>query len=175
MLLLMCPWLSTRDLRGSDFLRSGLTGHSTVLMMEGFNYQEILNQVKEAKIAPPGFLQKGKTMESLIGHTVINLSDETLSKAQVSALEKGLTFCPTPGPPNKAQIWLDFKEFHRRLSLKYHFYYDNKHLQDLKEDELAIVDFMAMNLEECEDPYKDIHKKFVDKSNWKPPRIHQSL
>ena len=145
-------------------------------MMEGYNYQEILNRVKEeAKIAPPGFLQKGKTMESLIGHTVINLSDETLSKAQVGALEKGLTFCPTPGPPNKAQIWLDFKEFHRRLSLKYHFYYDNKHLQDLNEDELAIVDFMAMNLEESEDPYKDIHKKFVDKSSWKPPRIHQSL
>ena len=145
-------------------------------MMEGYNYQEILNRVKEeAKIAPPGLLQKGKTMESLIGHTVINLSDETLSKAQVGALEKGLTFCPTPGPPNKAQIWLDFKEFHRRLSLKYHFYYDNKHLQDLNEDELAIVDFMAMNLEESEDPYKDIHKKFVDKSSWKPPRIHQSL
>ena len=134
-------------------------------MMEGYNYQEILKQVKEeVKIAPPGFLQKGKTMESLSGHTVINLSDETLSKAQVSALEKGLTFCLTPGPPNKAQIWLDFKEFHRRLILKYHFYYDNKYLQDLSEDEMAIADFMAMNLEESEDPYKDIHKKFVDKT-----------
>ena len=56
-----------------------------------------------------------------------------------------------------------------RLSRKYHFYYDNKHLQNLNEDELAIVDFMAMNLEESEDPYKDIHNKFVDKSHWKPP------
>ena len=63
-----------------------------MLMMEGNNYQEILNQVKEeAKIAHPGFLQKCKTMESLIGHTVINLSDERLSVAQVSALQKGLT------------------------------------------------------------------------------------
>ena len=35
-------------------------------------------------------------MESLIGHTVIDMSDETLSKAQVSALEKGLTFFPKP-------------------------------------------------------------------------------
>ena len=84
----------------------------------------------------------------------------TLSKAQV---RKGLTFCPTPGPPNKAQIWLDFKEFHHRLSLNYHLYYDNKHLQDLNEDELALVDFMAMNLEESEDPYKDIHKKMLIK------------
>ena len=83
-------------------------------MMEGYNYQ-ILNQVKEeAKISPPRFLQKGKTMDSLIGHTVINLSDETLSKAQVSVLEKGLNFCPTPGPPNKAQICLDSTNEPRR-------------------------------------------------------------
>ena len=113
-------------------------------------------------------------MESLIGHTVINLSDESLSEAQVSALEKGLTFCPTPGPPNKSQIWLDFKDFYRRLSLKYHFYNGSKHLQNLNEDEMAMVDFMAMNLEENENPYHEIHKKIVDKSTWKP-RIHQSL
>ena len=126
------------------------------------------------KNSPPGFLQKGKTMESLIGNPVINLSDESLSEAQVSALVKGLTFCPTPGPPNKSQIWLDFKDFYRRLSLKYHFYNDNKHLQNLNEDEMALVDFMAMNLEKNENPYHEIHKKFLDKSTWKPPRIHQS-
>ena len=40
---------------------------------------------------------------------------------------------------------------------------------------MAIVDFMAINLEKSEDPYKDIHKKFVDKSHWKLTRIHQSL
>ena len=87
-------------------------------------------------------------MESLIGHTVINLSDESLSEDQVSALEK------------------------RSL---YHFYNDNKHLQNLNEDEMALVDFMAMNLEENENPHHEIHKKFMDKSTWRPPRIHQSL
>ena len=62
MLFLICSWLLLRDLRGAEILRLGITGLSTLLMMEGYNFQEILNRVKEeAKIAPPGFLQKGKT------------------------------------------------------------------------------------------------------------------
>ena len=82
-------------------------------MMATPDMNMILNQIKEeAKIAPPGILPKGKSMDSHIGHTVINLSDTTLTKAQISALEKGLAFCPTPGPPNKSQIWTDFKEFY---------------------------------------------------------------
>ena len=95
MLFLICSWLFLRDLRGAEILRSGITGLSTLLMMEGYNFQEILNRVKEeAKIAPPGFLQKGKTMESLIGHTVINLSDETLSKNTSKCLRKRPNFLP---------------------------------------------------------------------------------
>ena len=88
-------------------------------MMATSDLNEMLNEIKEgAKIAPPpGIIPKGKTMDSLVGHTVINLPDITLTENQVSALEKGLTFCPTPGPPNKAKIWTDFKEFHRRLCL----------------------------------------------------------
>ena len=62
-----------------------LTGHFTLLMTKGSNYQDIWNQIKgDAKIVPPGFLQKGKTMESLTGHTIFTLSDETLSETQVS-------------------------------------------------------------------------------------------
>ena len=79
-------------------------------MMATSDLYEILDHIKEeGKIAPPGILPKGKCMDSLVGHTVINLSDLNLSESQVSALEKGLTFCPTPGPPNKAKIWMDFK------------------------------------------------------------------
>jgi hypothetical protein len=33
-------------------------------------------------------------------------------------LEKGLTFCPTPGRPDYSEIWLNFKEFHRKLEQK---------------------------------------------------------
>ena len=39
--------------------------------------------------------------------------------------KKGLTFCPTPGAPDKSQIWLDFKEFHRRLELMEFFSRDS--------------------------------------------------
>ena len=84
--------------------------------MVNSDINNILNKIKEeAQTCPPGILPKGKSMDSVVGRTVIKLSDTTLTKAQISALEKGLTFCPTPGPPNKSKIWMDFKEFHRRL------------------------------------------------------------
>ena len=85
-------------------------------------------------------------MDSHIGHTVINLSDITLTESQVQALQKGLTFCPTPGPPNKAKIWTDFKEFHRRLCLKFHFYNDNQQFDHLSENEIDLINFMADNM-----------------------------
>ena len=84
------------------------------------------NQVKfdllklEAKTAKPGILPPGTKFKSYIGHTVFNISNIDITEPQVKALEKGLTFCPTPGPPDKAQIWLDFKEFHRRLDCNGH-------------------------------------------------------
>ena len=101
-------------------------------MMERINYLSILDTIKEeAKTASPGILPKGKSMGSFIGHTVINLSDISLTPDQLSALEKGLTFCPTPGPTDKSKIWTDFKAFHRRLCLKYHFHKDNGHFDYL--------------------------------------------
>ena len=129
------------------------------------DFNKILSDIKEeAKIAPPEILPKGKSMESLVGHTVIILSDITLTQAQISAVEKGLTFCSTPGHPNKFQIWMDFKEFHRRLCLKFHFYNDNRKVNYLCDKEVELINFMADNLEEETDPYKQIHNKFVDKS-----------
>ena len=94
-------------------------------MMERIRYLEILNKIKEdAKTALPGILPQGKSMDNYIGHTVINLSDLTLTPEQTTALEKGFTFCPSPGTPDKSLIWTDFKEFRRRLCLKYHFHKD---------------------------------------------------
>ena len=146
------------------------------LIMATLGIDNVLNQIKEKAIsAPPGILPKGITMDSYIGYTVINLSDTTLTKAQVSALEKGLTFCPTPDPPNKSLIWTDFNEFHRRLCLKFHFYNDSQMLNHLSEDELDLINFMANNLDQEMDPNKDLHTGFVDKSTWKPNRVHQSL
>ena len=56
---------------------------------------------QEAINSQPGILPPGKSMRNLIGHTVINISDTHLTQSQTEALQKGLTFCPTPGPPDK--------------------------------------------------------------------------
>ena len=59
----------------------------------------------EAKNSQPGILPKNTNFESYL---------DTLSLISlILILEKGLTFCLKPGPPDKSQIWLDFKEFHR--------------------------------------------------------------
>ena len=117
----------------------------------------------EAKSAQPGILPKNTRFESYIGHTVINLSNTDLTEHQIKALEKGLTFCPTPGPPDKSQIWLDFKEFHRRLELMEFFGREGKD-NDLNITK-SIIDFMNQNAEETSDSTdieddlnKEIHK-----------------
>ena len=45
----------------------------------------------------------------------------------------------------------------------------------LSDNEVDLINFMAENLDEETNPYKKIHQKFVDKSTWKPNRVHQSL
>ena len=91
-------------------------------------------------------LPKDIKFESYIGHIVINLSNTTLDHSQIKALEKRLTFCHTPGPPDKSQIWLDFKEFHRRSELVEFFYRDNKDQNDPLHNP-SILDFMNKNAE----------------------------
>jgi hypothetical protein len=65
----------------------------------------------------PGILKKEDTekFKNLIGKTVINLSDYPITKLLEQVLEKGLTFCPSPGIPDYSEIWLDFKDLHRKL------------------------------------------------------------
>ena len=73
------------------------------------NSKVILDQIKlDSQNYPPGILPPGKSMDSLISHTVINISNIDLTQPQVEALQKGLTFYPTPGPPKKSMIWNDF-------------------------------------------------------------------
>ena len=103
----------------------------------------------EAQSAKPGILPPNTTFESYIGHTVINISNIDLTETQVRALEKGLTFCPTPEPPDKSQIWLDFKEFHRRLELTHHFSNDTPTSPDLGINQ-SIIDFMNKNTEDSD-------------------------
>ena len=128
----------------------------------------------EAKLSQPGILPKNTKFESYIGHTVINLSNTTLEANQIRALEKGLTFCPTPGPPDKSQIWLDFKEFHRRLELMEFFSRDNTDSTDTNINQ-SIIDFTNQNANESqikisnEALNKELQAKFKLTSSWSPP------
>ena len=93
--------------------------------------------------AAPGILPKDTKFESYIGHNVINLSNVQLSVYQLNSLKKGLTYCPTPGAPDKSQIWEDFKEFHRRLELMQFFSPKDKDIElNISQ---SIIDFMNQN------------------------------
>ena len=130
--------------------------------------------------AQPGILPKDTKFESYIGHNVINLSNVHLTEHQIRALEKGLTFCPTPNAPDKSQIWEDFKEFHRRLELM-QFFKPQENQPEVNISQ-SIIDFMNENAKtECNestiesDPYKEIHKNFKNKSSWKPSPPNKTL
>ena len=52
---------------------------------------------------------------------IVNLTDQTLTESQVSLLQKGLKFIPTPSDHKPTQIQQSFSKFRRLLYLKYHF------------------------------------------------------
>ena len=91
-----------------------------------------------------GILAPGKTFDSLIRHSIVNLSDTTLTKNQIDVLERGLTFCHTPYNPDIVEIWNSLEEFFRRLRIKRYF------------DEIPI------------DETEEI-SPFKNKSEWSPP------
>ena len=95
--------------------------------------------------APPGILRPNTEFKSYIGHNVINISKTELNENQVSALEKGLTFCPTPKGPDKSQIWIDFKEFHQRLELVQFFKPNEEQINFDLDVPQSIIDFMNAN------------------------------
>ena len=72
----------------------GYTLHFTVANMSERITSLIDTNTREATKCQAGILPP---MASLIGHTVINVSDQHLTKPHTETLEKGLNFCPTPG------------------------------------------------------------------------------
>ena len=52
---------------------------------------------------------------------VYNLSDYTLSEPEMSLLNKGLKFCPTPPKPDSGILIRDIESFFRSSSIKLHF------------------------------------------------------
>ena len=59
---------------------------------------------------PPITAEDDEVSSKLPSATVVNLSDVVLTSAQISFLEKGLKFCPTPGEPDLGQLAKDLRQ-----------------------------------------------------------------
>ncbi len=99
---------------------------------------------------------------------VINLSSIELTKAQVSVLSKGLSFCPTPGEPDLGVLKEDMERFHRDLRRKA---FCNAKGQPKPQDNSCLDDSSdegSIEGSDIETPaFK--HYKFKPKSRWNPP------
>jgi hypothetical protein len=82
-------------------------------------------------------------------NTVINLSNQNLTPNDITTLNKGLTFAPTPGEPDMGAIAHDLESFFRRLRLR-HFFFDTK-------------------TNDTRDPFQiNLDRRFRKKSDWTP-------
>ena len=134
-----------------------------------FNFLDILRS--EAKESRPGILPKDTKFESYIGQAVINLSNTPLDQNQIKALGKGPIFCPTPGPPDKSQIWLHLKEFVE------FFNRDKKEVADPLYNP-SIIDFIYQIVQEDlteTTKNKEVQQKFKPKSSWRPYPPNRAL
>lgn len=53
--------------------------------------------------------------------TIVNLSSRILNPHEISLLQKGLNFCPTPGDPLMGNLVRDLDYFHDNFRWEYHF------------------------------------------------------
>ena len=81
-------------------------------------------------IPPPDTPKSEESKFSYLGKRVINLSKYQLSKSEISLLERGITFAPTPGDADIAEIHLEVNKFLRRILLKLHFYDPDPNMQN---------------------------------------------
>ena len=74
---------------------------------------------KAEQIAPPANSKKLKGY--FCSGTVFNLSNKVLSQTEISVLEKGLEFVPTPNMINEADLRREFDTFRRKSRYKWYF------------------------------------------------------
>ncbi len=109
---------------------------------------------------------------------VVNLSKYHLSQDQISLLEKGLKFCPTPDEPNLGELRGDLDKFH--LSLKRKSFFHNDSDSDLSNDTLARnISFFGSHETDPGDSLAEEppfgHFRFKNPSDWAPKQVPTSL
>ncbi len=69
---------------------------------------------------------KYQSSNYLLSSNVINLSERALNENEISILDKGLNFCPTPGETCMKDIHNDLDNFFKRIrnKVKYHKEFD---------------------------------------------------
>jgi len=95
-------------------------------------------------------LDNGRLRGYFCSDTVFNLSHKILSPTEISVLEKGLGFSPTPFNINEHKLRQDFNSFCRRMRLKWHF------------------------RNEVTENFSEV-PAFRPKSNWNPPKGSAAL
>ena len=66
-------------------------------------------------------LPNGRLKGNFCSELVFNLNKRKLTELEVSVLEKGLGFAPTPFAINEAKMRTDFENFARKMRCKWHF------------------------------------------------------
>ena len=100
---------------------------------------------------------------------VVNLSSIPLSEEQRSVLSKGLSFCPTPGEPDKGVLREDLDRIHRDLRRKAFSATTQSKSKVINRDsdsDSSESELSGESFETLQPPFK--HYKFKPKSNWNP-------
>lgn len=109
---------------GQNILPSNSIGHikgSESAINEFVSKQSSSNITRQCNVQ---MHVKNKSCNNNSKSTVVNLSNHKLSISQLSLLERGLKFCPTPGEPHMANLRRDLDRFHRRL--KWNVFFSNR-------------------------------------------------
>ena len=89
---------------------------------------------------------------------VVNLSNVSLTKDQISVLSKGLNFCPSPGENDPGLLRADLDSFHKRLRLSARFNDED----ELTPSQAPVYSAITHDTE----PFK--HRKFKMPSSFNP-------
>ena len=86
--------------------------------------EEILNILEELQGSANSRVESTEQCRlagNFVSDNVFNLSNKILIDTEIRVLEKGLYFAPIQNKFNEPELRRDFKEFYRRMRLKWHF------------------------------------------------------
>ena len=98
-------------------------------------------------------------------HGVVNLSKRPLTLDEISLLQRGLKFCPTPACPEPGEGREDFDALHKRLRLM--AFYEENPLEAILRPKPPTIVPLVVKQPSDNAPFKD--QKFKLKSTWRGP------